>query len=145
MGRVRRMGLMKGLGLTVVMGAVALGSGGCLERRVSITSDPSGAVVYANDVELGRTPCEASFTYFGGYDVRVEKDGFEPLRQRVEARTPIYEYPPIDLVATVIPANIETVVKWHFKLDPALETVQAKDQLDQGLVERAGALRANIK
>jgi PEGA domain len=136
---------MSKLGAAIIgIAAVAL-LGGCLERRVSVTSDPSGAVVYANDVELGRTPCEASFTYFGAYDVRVEKDGFEPLRQRVQARTPIYEYPPIDLVATAIPVHIEKVVKWHFKLEPALETVQGREQLEAGIVQRANDLRANIK
>lgn len=126
------------------VGALGL-LGGCLERRVSVTSDPSGAVVYANDVELGRTPCEASFTYFGAYDVRVEKDGYEPLRAMVKARTPIYEYPPIDLVATAIPAHIETVVKWNFKLEPALERVQSGEQFEAGLMERAKELRGNIK
>jgi hypothetical protein len=143
---MERMGRMRMRGAAAVVGVGALiVLGGCLERRVSVTSDPSGAVVYANDVELGRTPCEASFVYFGAYDVRVEKEGFEPLRAKVRARTPIYEYPPIDLVATAIPAHIETVVKWHFKLEPALETVQNREQLESGLRERANDLRANIK
>src|SRR3954462_11401197 len=102
----------KGL-LGLACGAVlAVGLGGCLERRVSISSDPSGAVVYANDVELGRTPLEAAFTYYGTYDVRVEKEGFEPRGVRAKARAPIYESPPVDLLATAAPFRIETVVRW---------------------------------
>ncbi len=118
---------------------------GCLERRVSITSVPTGALVFINDVEVGRTPLEAEFTYYGEYDVRVEKDGFEPLRTVADATAPIYEYPPFDLVATAIPADFETVVPWHFVLQPTLETTLPAEELERGMMERAGALRARIE
>lgn len=128
------------------MGVLALGSlAGCLERRVSITSDPVGAIVFINDVELGRTPLEAEFTYYGEYDVRVEKPGYEPLRTHATASAPLYEYPPFDLVATAIPADIETVVPWHFVLQPALETTQTPEEFEKGILERAGVLRANVE
>src|SRR3954462_13445796 len=83
---------------------------------ISVTSDPPGAVVYANDVELGRTPLEASFTYYGGYDVRVEKEGFEPYRAQTDAVAPFYEYPPFDLIAVMLPWTIEPTTRWNFKL-----------------------------
>lgn len=118
---------------------------GCLERRVRVTSDPPGALVIANEVELGRTPVEADFTYYGTYDVRIEKDGYEPLRTSAKASAPIYEYPPIDLVAAAIPANFENVTLWHFTLKPALETVEPKAELEQGVVDRARALREQVK
>jgi hypothetical protein len=72
-------------------------AGGCSSRRISITSEPSGATVTVNDVEIGRTPVEADFTYYGVYDVLVTKEGFEPLRTKARASAPIYEYPPVDL------------------------------------------------
>ena len=65
------------------------GLGGCLERRLLITSDPPGAAVSINDVDLGRTPVEADFTFYGGYDVLVRMDGFEPIRERRDIPTPI--------------------------------------------------------
>jgi hypothetical protein len=117
---------------------------GCLERRVRITSDPPGALVTANEVELGRTPVEADFTYYGTYDVLVQKDGYEPLRTKAKATTPIYEYPPIDLVSIAIPAKIEKVTLWQFKLEPKLEAVEPKDELERSLVERARAARDMI-
>jgi hypothetical protein len=138
------MGLMnRGLlvGVAVAFGAVL---SGCLERRVSITSEPPGALVTANDVELGRTPCEASFTFYGSYDVRVELEGYEPQRLKVVAQSPLYEYPPFDLVAIVMPWQIENVVPWHFKLERQLESVQPREQLEAGLLERAQALRAEV-
>jgi hypothetical protein len=131
----------------VIAGAAlaVAGLGGCVERRVSVTSDPSGALVYANDVELGLTPLEASFRYYGTYDVRVEKEGFEPQRLNVAAREPLYEYPPLDIVAMAVPANIEHVVKWNFKLEPMREAVESREELEKGLLERAKGLRGEIK
>lgn len=110
---------------------------GCLERRVSINSDPPGATVIVNDVELGRTPLEAGFTHYGLYDVRVEKDGYEPLRTSARARAPLHEYPPVDLAATALPATFSTVVPWRFTLTPASEA-------DAGLLDRARDLRGRL-
>ena len=52
---------------------------GCVKRTISITSDPGGALVWVNDREVGRTPLEIEFLYYGEYDVRVERDGQEPI------------------------------------------------------------------
>ena len=48
---------------------------GCQQRTIRVTSEPSGAVAYLNDVEVGRTPVEVDFTWFGTYEVRLEKEG----------------------------------------------------------------------
>lgn len=120
-------------------GLLAVASGGCMSRRVSITSEPSGASVTVNDVEIGRTPVEADFTFYGVYDVLVSKDGFEPLRTKARARAPLYEYPPVDLAASATGA--EKVVRWHFALMPALERKLSPEEFERGLMERARALR----
>lgn len=127
------------------LGAMTLGLGGCLERRIQITSDPSGALVWLNDVEVGRTPCETAFTYFGDYDVRVRLEGYEPLVERKNARQPVYEYPPMDLVATALPAKIETEIKWHFVLEKSLESTQSKDAFEMDLITRAKELRGQVE
>jgi hypothetical protein len=122
--------------------ALLAGLGGCLERRLLITSDPPGAAVSINDVDLGRTPVEADFTFYGGYDVLVRMDGFEPIRERRDIPTPIYEYPPIDLAASALPVRIEKVVKWHYVLAPAMETAMPKEEA--ALIERARAARERL-
>lgn len=116
----------------------------CATRRIDISSDPPGAVVYLNDVELGTTPCSADFRFYGEYDVRVEKDGFEPLRTHADASAPIYEYPPLDLAAEASPIPITTRVKWHFTLTPALERTQSAEELEKGLIERAKELGQQV-
>lgn len=130
--------------LLSAMSAMVLGVGGCLERRIAITSEPTGAMVWLNDVEVGRTPCETAFTYFGDYDVRVRLEGYEPLVERKKARQPVYEYPPLDLVATAVPAKIETEIKWHFVLNKTLESTQDKDAFETDLIQRARELRGQV-
>ncbi len=113
---------------------------GCATRTIEVTSEPPGATVIANDVELGRTPLTADFTYYGTYDVLLTKPGYEPLRTTASARAPFYEYPPVDLVAA--PLSPHTTVRWHFTLSPSPESSQPKDQLEQDLLSRANALRS---
>ena len=110
---------------------------GCAQRHALVTSDPSAATVFVNDVEVGRTPLKFDFTYYGVYDVRVEKPGFEPLRAKAHANTPIDERMPFDLAMAPVPVSIDHEVKWHFTLDPALETRQSPEELEKGLLERA--------
>lgn len=124
--------------------AAALVLPGCLERRLSITSEPPGALVWVNDVELGRTPVEADFVYYGEYDVRVQLEGYEPIQKRVTASQPLYEYPPIDLVAGALPVDFENIVKWHFDLQPALEQSQTPEEFERGLLERARGTREQL-
>lgn len=126
-------------------GLVLAGAGGCLDRTMVITSEPTGATVTVNDVEVGRTPVEASFTYYGEYDVRVEKEGFEPLRTRATARAPLSEVPPFDLAASAVPARIENKVRWHFVLEPAMESRMDARALEAGMKERAAALRDRVE
>lgn len=120
-----------GAGCIVAAGALA----GCVDRRIAITSDPTGATVILNDVEVGRTPLEVDFTSFGTYDVRLRMEGYEPLSTSAEAKAPIHEWPGIDLLAHAWPSTTRTRIEWHFVLEPARPDVD-------GLVERAMATAA---
>lgn len=110
---------------------------GCAERRIHISSDPSGALVALNDVEVGRTPCEVDFTYFGVYDVRLKKPGYEPLITKAEAEAPPHEWPGVDLAAMAVPVRKRTRINWHFTLQPAVED-------RAGLLTRARELRETM-
>jgi len=106
---------------------------GCLERTVTITSNPPGALVMLNDVEVGRTPVTTGFTYYGDYDVRLRLEGYEPLVTHRETATPFYEYAPFDLLGTAWPGRIQTKLVWNFDLTPLPEPKAGQ----AGLLERA--------
>ncbi|MBS0190764.1 MAG: PEGA domain-containing protein [Phycisphaerales bacterium] len=115
---------------------------GCSQRVIEITSEPSGALVTLNDVQLGRTPLQTDFTFYGDYDILLTKPGYEPLRTKATANTPIYERVPLDLATSPIP--YESVVRWHYKLQPTLESTQAKQQFEDDLIGRARGLRDQV-
>jgi len=116
-------------------------TGGCVERRIRITTEPAGARVWLNDVELGASPVETAFTFYGDYDVRVELEGYERLATYRKAKAPVYEWPGVDLVAAALPTRIENEIHWHFDLEPELESVVPAEQLESVMVDRAEEIR----
>lgn len=110
---------------------------GCAERRLVINSEPAGATVWVNDVEVGRTPLEANFTHYGTYDVRLRLDGFEPIATSAEATAPWYEFIGADLVTEAIPTGVTTRVMWNFTLKPSLEQSADKAAFETDLLHRA--------
>ncbi|TVQ62193.1 MAG: PEGA domain-containing protein [Phycisphaerales bacterium] len=130
------------IGGVVLLAALSLA--GCVDRRLVITSEPSGARVWVNDLEVGRTPTETAFKFHGVYDVRLELEDHEPKWTSRKTRTPIYEYPPLDLLAEALPLRFRNHQKWHFELEPSLERAQPRDELEADLLERAGELRDRV-
>lgn len=126
------------LSLCVLSGCALLALVGCVDRRLNITSEPPGARVWLNDTEVGVTPVEVNFTYFGVYDVRVRKDGYEPLVTKAEAKAPFHEWPGVDLVFLPMPFTKKTRIDWHFELQPSDNDAVAASQ-------RAGELRAQLE
>ena len=125
--------------LPLILAAALLAPLGCARRTIEITSEPSGALVHLNDEQVGRTPVEVPVTFYGTYDVRLERPGREPLWTTRRARTPWYEYPPIDLVAEAVGAR--TRIHWHFELEPAT----APDDIDPDALDaRARELRERV-
>jgi hypothetical protein len=90
---------------------------GCVERTISIGSDPTGALVYLNDEEVGRTPLTVPFTFYGIYDVRLEADGYEPLWTTQKAVSPWWETIGPDLFAELVP-HARVDLTWHFNMQP---------------------------
>jgi len=129
---------------TLFLLLLVLGSTGCVERRLEITSEPSGALVWVNDQQVGRTPTQASFLYHGVYDIRLELEGYEPLRTEAEAKPPMYEHAPLDFVAEALPLQLKNTQHWHFILEPSLESVLTTEQLEADLLARAAAMRAEL-
>jgi hypothetical protein len=110
---------------------------GCVRRTVIVTSTPSGALVYLNDREVGRTPVEVDITYYGRYDVRLVHDGYEPVQTFADANPPVWDMAGPDLLAEVAPLDLQSKIAWHFDLEPV-------DADPEQLAERARALRDTL-
>lgn len=101
----------------ILIAFVCVLSLGCVERRLLISSEPAGALVYLNDQEVGRTPLEVPFTWYGTYDVRLEREGFKTLQTQQVAEQPWWEKPGPDLFAEAMPDK-RVEIAWHMKMTP---------------------------
>lgn len=72
-------------------------AGGCIERTVTINTEPQGATVYLNDDEVGKSPVKVPFTWYGDYDLIIRKSGYKTIRTHHNLQTPWYEVPGIDI------------------------------------------------
>jgi hypothetical protein len=124
-------------------------STGCVRRTVMVTSAPAGALVYLNDREVGRTPCEVDITYYGRYDVRLVRDGCEPVMTYADANPPVWDMAGPDLLAAVAPLELRSASTWHFDLEPAVTdpasmAIRAREMRDslQPAVDAAGETAA---
>lgn len=117
---------------------------GCVQRTIRVTSSPPGARVLLNDQEIGVTPVETRFTFYGGYDVQLIKPGYEHVHELRQAKAPLHEYPVIDLGATAAPADISHTVEWHFDLTPVPESID-EESAREDLLGRAADLRERAR
>lgn len=110
---------------------------GCVRRTISIDSTPPGALVWVNDQELGRTPFETDFLFYGTYDVRLVHPEREPQLTTGHARPPLWDNIPLDLAAEMLPMHLQSRVHWHYDLEPRQDEPEA-------LLQRANQFRARV-
>src|SRR5439155_3549782 len=123
------------VGLALIVGC------GRIEREISITSNPPGALVWANDQEIGRTPFTRDFTWYGTYDVILRKDGYQTLHTRTKVIAPWWQWPPIDLVAEIVPWH--WLDRRHFAYDLRPASTQPADP--EMMLSRAEQLRIRLQ
>jgi len=129
--------------LAFALPALLLGGCGSQQRTITVTSDPAGALCYLNDIEIGRTPCDTEFKFYGIYDVRLIADGYEPLQTSQDAEQPFNEFPVIDLATAALPGARITNLRWHYVLTPKPVSPDraARAQFEEALVKRAQTMR----
>jgi len=97
--------------------AVAFVLTGCVERKLTINTEPAGALVWLNDEEIGASPVTVEFNWYGDYKVRISKEGYETLDTHRELEAPLHDGFPIDFFAEVIwPGRIVDEYEWSFRL-----------------------------
>lgn len=113
---------------------------GCVSRRLTIRSNPPGAMVYIDDQEIGVTPVSTSYIYYGGRKIRLVRDGFETVTVIQEIPAPWYQYFPIEFVA-------DNVVPWEIRDERTLDFTLTPQQLvhPNELQRRAQSLRDAVQ
>jgi hypothetical protein len=101
--------------------ALCAGQLGCVQRRLTIRSNPPGALVYVDDYQIGTTPCSTDFIYYGTRKVRLVLSGYETLNVLQPIPTPWYEYPGLDFVSeNLVPGEIRDSRVVDYQLQPQM-------------------------
>ena len=125
------------------LASVALVLVGCVERRITVKSEPPGARISVDghpladtEGEPALTPHTFNFTFYGEREIALEKEGFQRHRHVEKIRAPVYQWFPIDLFTELLlPVRIVDSREYHY--DMAKWTPPVREDV----VKRAEAFR----
>jgi hypothetical protein len=120
---------------------LSLATGCGVHRTLTVKSYPEGALVYLNGLEVGRTPVQHDFVWYGTYDVELRKDGYQTLKTRGKVFAPWWQWVPIDLFAELVPFHLHDQQKLSYRLDPMPQTAADADLM----IRHAGEMQAQME
>ena len=127
--------------LAALLAAIVL-SQGCVRRRLTVHSNPPGALVYVDNQQIGTTPCSVDFVYYGTREIRLVRPGYETLTINQPIPTPWYQVPPIDFISeNLVPYKIRDNRTVAFNLQPQMmipteELIERGQQLRQATFQQ---------
>lgn len=111
--------------LRVALAASALATigTGCqsVQRRMTIRTNPPGALVIVDGREIGYTPASVDFTYYATREVTLVKDGYETLTTLQSFEKPWYQYPGIEFVSdNLLPVTVTNRHDLTYNMSPTV-------------------------
>jgi len=121
----------------VLMVVLMFGSIGCVNRRATITSNPSGALVLLDGERIGYTPVAFEFQHYGTREITLIKPGYATLTTLQKISPPWYQIPPLDFVSdNFLPAKVVNRQRFNYVL------AQDQPYPTEDVLERANHLRS---
>ncbi len=97
---MRKRPTLVGIVLVTISGSVLMP--GCVRRRMTVRTNPSGAMVYVDHQSVGTTPVSTSFTYYGTRQIEIIKDGYRTEKFLRRFNPPWYEWPGLDFISETL-------------------------------------------
>jgi hypothetical protein len=111
--------------ITLGMTLLVMFCSGCVERQLTINTTPPGARIWLNDEDMGESPVTTPFKWYGDYNVRITKPGFQTLHTHRPLEAPWYDTFPFDFLAQIVnPQRIVDAYDWTFELQPKQPVAQ---------------------
>jgi len=127
-----------------LVSCTCLSGTGCVERLLQVRSEPPGATVYVNGAEVGKTPCDHAFSFYGTVDVTLRAPGYLSQRELHVLSPPWYEIFPADFVAEILlPFHFQDVHQVTVKLAPSPQEMSPGQQRE--LREKAEEMRSRLE
>ncbi len=109
-------------GFVLALAALVANLTGCVQRRMTVRSNPPGALVYIDDYEIGTTPVSTDYIYYGTRKIRLVKEGYETLTVYQPMPAPCYEWPGVDFFSeNVWPGKIRDERAYDFQMQPLVQ------------------------
>ncbi len=108
---------------------------GCVERQMTIVTEPPGAEVEISGRKMGLTPVTIPFTWYGDYDIVLRRAGYQTIKTHANINAPAYEIPPLDLLSDMAPWTYRDDRYLNYTMEPASQPT------DADLIKRADDLR----
>ena len=116
--------------LVCIIVILAVSQTGCVERKLTINTDPQGALVALNDEEIGISPVTVEFNWYGDYKVRLIKDGYGIVNTHRKLDAPAHDRFPLDFFYGVLwPGLVVDEYEWTFAL-PKYQPPLRRDLID---------------
>lgn len=120
------------------VGAAATTSG-CVHRRMTIRTDPPGALVEVDGERLGLTPVSTDFLYYGTREITLSAPGYETLVVQQPVPPPWYQVFPIEFFAdNLLPVRVTNRHEFFYRLRPRDPQLDEEDRL----LDRARGFRS---
>lgn len=134
---MRQPRLARGLALLLLVASSA-----CVERKLTIRSDPSHAEVTLDGKPVGKTPVSVRFQDYGGREVILAKQGYARLRKVVDVSPPCYQWFGLDFFFELVwPFKLVDDQVFTFTLTPIAE-LKGEDALNLPTIEKRSAKMA---
>ncbi len=126
-------------GALALAAALALLCGGCVERKILLRSDPPGARVLLNGVDVGATPVDVPFQTYGVFEVVASVPHHARLRTVAPIEPPWWETIPLDLF-------VENLWPWTvYDHQTVMLTFPPLVSDEGGVTQREGELRRRME
>ena len=122
--------------LGLVLCLVVWPATGCVRRRLTVRTNPPGALVYVDHQLVGPSPASTSFVYYGTRHIEVVGDGYRTEKVLRTFYPKWYQIPPLDFVS-------ETLWPWELRDQRVVDiTMLAQPTVpSEELIARADEMR----
>lgn len=115
---------------------------GCVERRITVISDPPHAKVILDGNAIGETPLETPFYFYGTREIVLHKNGYHVVAHLEEISPPLYQLFPLDFVSEfLVPFVIYDEHRLTYTLQPH---TPLKSRQKKTLIDQANSLRREV-
>lgn len=130
--------LQFGLLLCLLLALAAAGCGS-VSRRMTIRTNPPGALVEVDGERLGLTPVSTDFLYYGTREITLSAPGYETLTVSQKVPPPWYQVFPFEFFSdNLLPFRVTNRHEFVYQLRPRDPQLDVEDRL----MERARGFRS---